>query len=128
MKKLITIILILALALPAAALADPDYNPVGRWTIADKYNDIPNGYMFPKTDFFIFDDGTVYRVSITKKNHENELTLAYDNGIWVGDRSDMTIKTGKDTFKAYIDDNGFLFVIKDGSDPIRFMRVKYEEE
>ena len=72
---------------------------------------------------FLFDDGSIYRVSITKKRLENDLTICYDSGVWVGDNSNISIRTGKDVFKAYIDENGFLCLVKGDQDPVLFYRV-----
>jgi hypothetical protein len=121
MKKLITVALILAMLLPAAAWAENDNNPVGRWTIASSYTELDLGYMFAKTDLFLFPDGTAYRVSI-KKNKYDDLAIFYDNGVWLGDNKEMVIRVGDDTFKALIDDNGFMYVTKNDSTS-KFIRI-----
>ena len=121
MKKLFAVLLVFVI-LPAIALSDINYNPVGRWTIASSYKEMSSNYMFAKTDFFFFEDGTVYRVSITKNRKENDLSLAYDSGIWLGDKDSLVIRTGKDVFQCSIDDDGYLIVGTDDS-PVKFMRV-----
>ena len=129
MKRLLTIILSLALILPAAALADQpgQLSPVGRWTIASSYNEMTEGYMFSKTDLFIFDDGNVFRVSIGKNKLENNITVNHDTGVWIGDQSGMTLRFGNKTFKAYIDADDFLYLEHEDTS-VRFCRVCYKEE
>ena len=114
--------LFLLVIFPFVSLADVDLSPVGRWTIDSDYSTMHENYMFAKTDFYIFEDGTVYRVSITKKKKENKLTICYDDGLWIGDRQDLMIRCGVDVFTAYIDDDGFLYVIKNDTSN-RFLRV-----
>ena len=126
MKRFFCFLFVLVL-LPVVSIADPDLSPVGRWTIASDYSTMHDNYMFTKTDFFLFADGSVYRVSITKNRKENDLSLAYDNGIWIGDASDLSLRVGKDLFKAYIDDEGFFFILIDENKPIKFFRVSDPE-
>lgn len=121
MKRFICLFLVLIL-FPFIALSDINYSPVGRWTIDSSYKEMVNNYMFAKTDFFFFEDGTVHRVSITKNKNDSDLTLAYDNGVWIGDRDGLTVRTGKDVFKCTIDDEGYLIVGKDDHS-VKFMRV-----
>jgi len=121
MKKLFVVLFVFVL-LPVIALSDINYDPVGRWTVDSTYKEMSSNYMFAKTDFFFFEDGTVYRVSITKNKKDNDLTLAYDNGVWIGDRDGLTVRTGKDVFKCTIDDEGYLIVGKDDHS-VKFMRV-----
>lgn len=122
MKKQFCLLLVFVL-LPIVSFADPDLSPIGRWTVDSDYSTMHDNYMFAKTDFFLFEDCSVYRVSITKNRKDNELSIYYDNGVWIGDGSELSIRVGKDLFKAYIDGEGFLYVVKDDSDPVKFFRV-----
>ena len=128
MKKLITIILILALTLPALALAeDINKNIVGRWTIESSYSELELGFMFGKTDLIFFNDGNVYRFTVTKKNHANDITIDHDCGIWIGENGNYVIRFDNKTFKAYIDDQGFLFLENEDITNM-FIRVQYIKE
>ena len=126
MKKLITLILILALALPALALADESFSILGRWSLASSYDEIINGYMLAKTDLIFFDDGNVFRFTVTKKNKDNDLTINHDVGIWVGDIDNMVIRFNNKTFKAYTDEDGLLYLENDGITN-KFFRIQYIE-
>ena len=128
MKKLITIILILALALPALALAD-DVNKsiIGRWTIESSYDELELGFMFGKTDLIFFNDGNVYRFTVTKKNHANDITIDHDSGIWIGENDTFVIRFNNKTFKARIDDQGFLYLENDNIENM-FVRVQFLKE
>ena len=73
MKKLAALV-VLALSMlliPVTTFSDVDLSPVGRWSVDSDYSTMHDNYMFAKTDFFFFEDGSIYRVSITKKRKEN---------------------------------------------------------
>lgn len=102
---------------------ETDLSPVGRWTISSNYKTLHDNYMFSMTDIYIFEDGSVYRVSIGKKKKENELSIGYDNGVWIGDQNELTIRVGKDVYKANIDENGFLYILNNDGSSLKFVRV-----
>lgn len=126
MKRFCCFLLIL-ICIPVVCSSEIDLSPVGRWTIDSNYSTMHDNYMFSKTDFFLFEDGSVYRVSITKNKKENDLQIGYDNGVWIGDSNELSIRVGKDIFKAYIDGSGFLFIIKGDNAPLRFFRISDPE-
>ena len=115
--------LVLFVFIPILSFTDVDLSPVGRWSISSDYSTMHDNFMFSKTDFFFFEDGSVYRVSITKNKKENRLDIGSDDGIWVGDKDLITIRIGKDIFQANIDDEGFLYISKSDMNPLRFFRV-----
>ena len=120
MKKLLALILIIALLLPAAALADSEQY-LGRWCyywdtrqMNEEYN---NGkpmmsFLINNYDLYIFEDGTVYMVSasITKDN-KFKLNYPEADGLWVdnGDGT-ITIRVLSHTYKAEMDEKGRLLV------------------
>ena len=120
MKRILCLLFVFCMVF---SLSFAESSPVGRWTVSSNYSTMEDNYMFAKTDFFFFSDGSVYRVSITKKRLENDLSIAYDNGIWIGSASDLSIRVGKDVFKAYIDENDFLIVIVSDESSVKFMRI-----
>ncbi len=125
MKKLAALV-VLALSMlliPVTTFSDVDLSPVGRWSVDSDYSTMHDNYMFAKTDFFFFEDGSIYRVSITKKRKENRLEIGYDDGVWIGDKDQLSIRVGKDVFQANIDDAGFLYVSKDDI-TVRFFRIE----
>jgi hypothetical protein len=128
MKKLITMLLILWLALPALAIADNvNTNIIGRWTIESSYSELEFGYMFGKTDLIFFNDGNVYRFTVTKKNHANDISIDHDSGIWIGENNNYVIRFNNKTFKAHIDEQGFLFLENEDITNM-FIRVQYIKE
>ena len=128
MKKMLVVIMSLVLLMPAATLADSvNTSPIGRWTIASSYDEVQYGYMFAKTDLLFFDDGNVFRFSVSKKNHVDDIEIAHDGGIWIGDKDKMIVRFPNKTFNAYIDENGFLY-LENNDTTNMFIRVCYIEE
>ena len=121
MKRFFCLLLVLLL-LPLVSLADPDRSPVGRWTTSCRYSSMCNNFLISQTDFFIFEDGSIFRVSIGKNKKSSDLSIFYDNGVWIGDENDFSFRVGSDLFKAYIDEYGFLYVVKDET-TVKFFRV-----
>lgn len=133
MKKLITVILILALLLPAAALADSEQF-LGRWCyywdtrpMNEEYN---NGkpmmsFLVNNYDFYIYEDGTLYMVaaSITKDN-KFKLNYPQADGLWIdnGDGT-ITIRVANNTYKAKLDENGRLLVYMVKDIPYPYYKV-----
>ncbi len=123
MKKIFCFLFVL-LFVPVFSFSESDFNPVGRWTIeSSTYSvEMGNNYMFGKTDFFIFEDGSVFRVSITKNRKDHDLTIGYDSGIWLCDKKELILRVGNDTFKCSFENDECFAIHLDDSD-IKFVRV-----
>ena len=114
MKKLIAVILILALLLPAAALADP----AGMWSFywdARELNESLGSKNRMSFDIqcynlYLFDDGSAYMSSCDVLNGKANFSLGALSGVWIGDNNDMTIRVGDQTYKAWIDEEDRLFL------------------
>lgn len=132
MKKLITIILIIALILPAPALMEENTSPVtGKWSC---YFDIASlgeaylkvmSYSLMVYDLYLFENGSAYmtNLSIDKKTGKPDFSFGALDGVWIGDSSDMTIKVGSQTYKASISEDGYLLLYMTKSVPMAFVRV-----
>ena len=122
MKRSICFVLLFVF-LPLMAFSDEiDYNPVGRLTIDSSYSEMVNNYMFAKTDLFLFENGSVFRLSVTKNKKDNDLSIASDAGIWIGDRDKLVIRFSDKTFNCRIDDNG-VFILNYDDVSVNFYRV-----
>ena len=123
MKKIFCFLFVL-LFVPVFSFSESDFNPVGRWTIeSSTYSvEMSNNYMFGKTDFFIFEDGSVFRVSITKHRKDHDLTIAHDSGIWLCDHDELVLRVGSDTFKGTFESDRCFVLHLENSD-IKFFMV-----
>lgn len=95
---------------------EKDLNPVGMWSFfwdARELNEIlgKNRMSFDIQAFnlYLLDDGSAYMQKASVMNGKQDFSPELISGIWIGDRSDMTIKVGTNTNKAWIDDSGRLF-------------------
>ena len=118
MKRLITIILILALAVPAAALADfkggaSTATVFGKWSVYFDVREI-NKTLLQKADFdiraidlYIFENGSCYISTFEIKDGTLSPNTTI-SGIWIGDEKDITMRFGEQVYKASIDYVGVL--------------------
>lgn len=126
MKRLITIILILALALPAAALADP----VGMWSFYWDARELNESLGSNRMSFdiesynlYLFDDGSAYMSNCDVVNGKANFSLGALSGVWVGDDTELTIRVGDQTYKAWIDENDRLFLKMTSNIAFIFTRI-----
>ena len=110
MKKLFSLILALALLLPAVSLADKLYgeqpNTVfGKWTLyfdAREYNKTsayPMDFDIQSLDLYIFENGSCYISTLEIKN--GVLTpSSIVTGMWIGNDNEITMQFGNVTYKA----------------------------
>jgi len=110
MKKLLTVILILAIAMPAAVLAENAGRNIGtnsvfgKWTLyfdAREYNKTsayPMDFDIQSIDLYIFENGSCYIVPFEIKNGTMTQTLPV-SGIWIGNESEITMQFGDQVYK-----------------------------
>lgn len=110
MKKLLTIILILALLLPAAALAENGGRNIGnnsvfgKWTLyfdAREYNKTalyPMDFDIQSIDLYVFENGSCFIVPFEIKNGSMSQMLPL-SGIWIGSESEITMQFGDQVYK-----------------------------
>ena len=136
MKKLLAIILIVALLLPFSAFADDSVNDelCGRWCfywdtrpMNETYN---NGkpmmsFLVSNYDFYIYEDGTMSFVS-SMVNTDGSFSLNYPavDGLWIATDADhITIRTMNRTLPARLDASGRLLVYFVEDIPYPFIKV-----
>ena len=131
MKKLITIILILAI-LPAAALSEESAaSPVGMWSFywdARELNESLGSKNRMSFDIqcynlYIFDDGSAYMTSGNIRDGKTDFSMGALSGIWIGDANEMTIRVGNQTYKAWINESDRLFLKMTDSMAFIFTRI-----
>lgn len=119
MKKLIAVILLLAMTLPAAALSEePVASPDGMWSFywdARELNESLGSKNRMSFDIqcynlYIFDDGSAYMTSVDIRDGKTDFSMGALSGIWIGDASGMTVRVGDRTYKAWIDESDRLFL------------------
>ena len=123
MKKVFCILLI-SLFLPSFAFSDESTNnPVGRWTILSDYSEMVSNFLYSKTDFLFFEDGSVYRLSVKRDKHENDISISSASGIWLGDSDSIVVRFDDKTYKCSIDSDGFLLLFLGAEAHLTFSRV-----
>ena len=98
-------------------------SPIGCWALPHNYSTLEDNYMFTTTYFFLSGNGSAYRMSFGLKNGDINLSIASDNGIWIGDNHDITIRLSDDTYKAHIDSTGQL-IVDTGDVSLSFYRME----
>ena len=118
MKRLIIIILIIAMTVPASASVyekggTSHATVFGKWTLyfdAREYNKTslyPTDFDVQSLDLYIYENGSCYMSTMQIKN--GQLTPPNTiSGIWIGDDQNITMQYGDLTYKAYIDYVGTL--------------------
>lgn len=122
MKKVFCVFLI-ALFLPAFSFSDGSVNPVGRWTILSDYAEMETNFLYSKTDFLFFEDGTLYRVSIKRDKNDHELSVSSSAGIWLGGSDSIVARIDDHTYNFTIDSDGFLLLSLGDEAHLTFSRV-----
>lgn len=134
MRKLITIILILAMLLPAAALAEDPDPILGRWCMYwdtrpmnEQYNNGKPMMSFLVLDYnlYLYEDNVLYFTSSSMKKDGTfkEEWPAYE-GFWLnkGDGK-YSVKLLSGTYDAEFDENGRLLVYMTKDVPYPFIRI-----
>ena len=140
MKRLIAIILILALSVPAAALAfdkggTSEETVFGKWSVyfdLREYNKTalqPVDFDVQSLDLYIYENGACY-ISIFKIKDGAVVPDSILSGIWIGDEKDITMRFGEQVYKASIDYMGvmtlqtmtvaFKMIRVDAADPLTY--------
>ena len=122
MKKLLCVLLI-TLFLPAFSFSDESVCPVGRWTILSDYAEMETNFLYSKTDFLFFEDGTLYRVSIKKDKNDHDLSVSSSSGIWLGDSNSIVARIDDHTYNFMIDSDGYLLLFLGDEAHLTFSRV-----
>ena len=122
MKKVLCILMI-ALLLPVFAFSDESASsPVGRWTIRSDYAEMAENFLYSKTDYLFFEDGTVFRVSV-KREKSNDLSVSTSSGIWLGDADSFVMRIDDRTYQCQVDGDGFLLLFLGDEAHLTFSRV-----
>lgn len=135
MKKLIALILILAVLLPVSALAgDVEDAVCGRWCFYWDTRPMNEKYNFGKPmmsflilnyDLYLYEDGTLSFTSVViDKNGTFKLSYPAADGLWTAaDADHITIRTMSSTYQGLIDENGRLLVYMVEDIPYPFLKV-----
>lgn len=93
-----------------------DLDPVGKWSFywdARELNRLLGAdrmsFDIQSYDLFLLDNGAAYMQKASVKNGKEDFSADMLSGIWLGDASDLTIRVGELTYKAWIDASGRLF-------------------
>lgn len=136
MKKVITILLTFAMLFGASALSESD--PCGMWSFcwdARELNDQlgSNRMSFDQQfyNLYLFEDGSAFMTFGSLKNGKYDFKDGREiSGVWIGDATELTIRVGDGTHKAWIDDQDRLFFQMTDTMAYIFYRVplyNYEE-
>lgn len=128
MKKLIALLLILAMV-PAAALADDSI--AGKWSCYfDVTKTTPEEQKVMDAslivyDLYLMEDGTAYMASATMMKTEKKPDFSYGalSGVWLSDNGSIVIRVSDSTYKASIDDDGYMLVYFTKNLPLPFVRI-----
>ena len=92
---------------------EPNLDPFGRWT---SFLYVPDMESMPlqSVDYYFFEDGSVYSVTAYRESSAQALQFGSSSGIWIGDHTDMTLRVGDVTYKAFID-SGEIMHLKTNS-------------
>lgn len=135
MKKLLSVVLILALLLPVSALAgDVEDALCGRWCfywdtkpMNETYN---NGkpmmsFLIENYDFYIYEDGTMsFTAASVDKNGYFKLNYPAAEGLWMAtDLDHITVRVMNNTYQCRIDEKGRLLVYMVEDLPYPFIKV-----
>ena len=131
MKKLITMLLIMTLLLPAMAHGEST-DVTGKWSMyvdATRLSDDLRAvfqYDLLVYDLYLFRNGAAYMTKLDIKKGTNDPDFSYGalSGIWIGDAEDMTVRVADQTFKAKISDDGYLLLYI--TEKLPFPMVKVE--
>ena len=125
MKKLITIILILALAVPAVAMAKDPASICGKWSfywdtrpMNEEYN---NGkpmmsFLVQSMDLYVYEDNTAYlTMASVKRSGEFYQEWPAMSGVWTFTGKGFTFMLGNNKYNAEFDTNGrlLLYMVED---------------
>ena len=121
MKRLIALILIMAVLVPAAALADglgkyggTPATVYGKWTLyfdAREYNKTaayPMDFDIQAIDLYIYENGSCYFDTFEIRNGQLTNTNTV-TGIWIGSDTDITMQFGELIYKANIELGSLVF-------------------
>ena len=122
MKKLFCLLFVLML-LPVFAFSDESVNnPIGRWTILSDYSEMAENSLYSKVDYFFFEDGTVFYLSVKRDKYE-DLSVSSGSGIWLSNSDSIVLRIGDKTHKCLIDSDGFLLLYLGDEAHLTFSRV-----
>ena len=122
MRKLFCLLLVL-MFLPVFVFADESVvDPVGRWTILSDYSEMAYNFLYSKVDYFFFEDGTLFCLSVRKDKNGDDLSISCNSGIWLSDSDSIVLRTDK-TYKCLINSDGLLLLYLGDEAHLTFSRV-----
>ena len=93
------------------------FSPVGMWSFYWDARQLNKTLGKNKMSFeiqayslYLLDNGSAYMQQANVKTDGSDFSPLLLSGIWIGDASDMTIRVGESTFKAWIDSTGKLYL------------------
>ena len=118
MKKLITIVLIFALAVPAVAMAKDPSDVCGKWSfywdtrpMNEKYNNgkMMMSFLVQSLDLYVYDDNTAY-LTMASMDKDGKFTQQYPamSGVWVFTGKQYTFMINGKKYEAAFDTKGRL--------------------
>ena len=126
MKKLISLLLILAMVASVSALADP----VGMWSFCWDARELNEQLGTHRMAFdcqmynlYLFDDGSAYMTNANVTNGKTDFSYGALDGVWLGDSSSFVVRVGTQTYKSWIDDSDRLFLQMTDSMAFIFSRI-----
>ena len=94
-----------------------DMDPVGKWSFywdARELNKILGknrmSFEIQSYDLFLLDNGAAYMQKATVKRGKEDFAADMISGMWIGDAADLTIKLADMTYKAWISNDGRLYL------------------
>ena len=132
MKRVFSLIIIIALLLSVSASADViERDPVGMWAffwdLRSYYESMKGGENLPfdsqGCSLFLCEDGAAFLTSIKVKDGISDFSNIAICGVWLGTDKEMKIRIPGYTYDAYIDDDDRLLLKVSEYDYCVFTRI-----
>lgn len=132
MKKLISVILIVALVFPAIAVSEDVKDLLcGKWSFYWDITKMPAAVQkvldnsLVSYELYFFDNNAVYMTEMHRLKNSDVPTFSYGalSGLWMGEADDLTVMIKDKVYKAEINENGNLLFYMTSKIAFHFVRV-----
>lgn len=110
---------------------EADRDPVGMWSFYWDAQSLNKQLGSKRMSFdinainlYLFSNGSAYMTNCSVVDGDPDFSRGALDGLWIGNAEDMTIRVGEQTYKAWIDDDGRLFLKMTDSMAFIYTKIK----